>query len=93
MKITVEFESLEEFTRFMCEPAPRKTPVEESGLSLRTKNCLRAGRIAFVEDARLMSDAELLKLPNFGRKGLREVREWRPMQAEPAQDHGADAGA
>ena len=62
-----------------AEPvAERKTPVQDSGLTVRTANLLQAAGIAFAEEAQAMQDTALLHLPNFGRKSLKEIRAWKP---------------
>ena len=56
--------------------ADKKTPVVGSGLSQRVVNILLTERIAFVENAKAMSDAELLDLHHFGCGALAELRAW-----------------
>ena len=43
-------------------------------LTVRTENCLRAENIKTVKELAFISDAQLLKMPNMGRKSLREIR-------------------
>ena len=47
-----------------------------SGLSVRARNCIinELGREATIGDVIAMSDKELLRVPNFGKKSLRELR-------------------
>lgn len=82
MKITVEFDSLIEFHNFVEWEATKiskgKTPLQGSGLSYRTMNCLIGERIEFIEDAQRLSDAELLRIRDFGRKSLNELRAKAP---------------
>jgi DNA-directed RNA polymerase subunit alpha len=49
--------------------------VEELELSVRSANCLQAGRIANLYDLVTKSEQEMLKFRNFGRKSLNEITE------------------
>lgn len=49
--------------------------VEELELSVRTYNCLKFGNIGTVVQLVQMTEAEMLKVKNFGRKSLFELRE------------------
>lgn len=49
--------------------------IEELNFSVRTYNCLKRKRIDTVDQLMEMSDADLLKIRNFGAGCLREVRE------------------
>jgi DNA-directed RNA polymerase subunit alpha len=49
--------------------------VSELPLSVRSHNCLRSENIIFVGDLVNKDENELMKLPNFGRKSLNEIRE------------------
>ena len=51
------------------------TPLEYFNLSVRTANCMRNNDIVSIRDLTQWSEAQLLKLANFGQKSLREVRE------------------
>ena len=44
-------------------------------LSVRTYNCLKNEGIRFVGEFAQKGEAELLRLPNFGRKSLNELKE------------------
>ena len=74
MKITVEFDSFEEFMAF--KNGKDKHPVSNSDLTIRTKNCLIGAGIATIEDAKAITDHDLLMIPNFGRKSINEIREY-----------------
>ncbi|MDD5089623.1 MAG: DNA-directed RNA polymerase subunit alpha [Candidatus Wallbacteria bacterium] len=50
-------------------------PVAELGLSRRSSNCLKSGDINTVGQLVAMSKGNLMKLKNFGRKSLDEIRE------------------
>ncbi len=50
-------------------------PIDELEFSVRSHNCLVSAGIKRVIDLINMSDDELLKIKNFGRKSLREVKE------------------
>jgi hypothetical protein len=49
--------------------------IEQLELSVRTYNCLKNEGIRFVGEFAQKSAAELLRLPNFGRKSLNELKE------------------
>jgi DNA-directed RNA polymerase alpha subunit len=48
--------------------------VDELGLSERSANCLKYDHIVTVRDLVQKTDGEMLRLPNFGRKSLAEIR-------------------
>jgi hypothetical protein len=54
---------------------PDHTLLYELDLSVRTANCLKNDNLLTVGDARTKTDEYLLRIPNFGRKSLRELRE------------------
>jgi DNA-directed RNA polymerase alpha subunit len=56
-------------------PTPSPILVEDLWLSVRSANCLRSLGLKYVSEVEAMTDAELLRLPNFGRVSLKEVRE------------------
>jgi len=49
--------------------------VEELELSVRSANCLKAGKIHTLFDLVTKSEQEMLKFRNFGRKSLNEIQE------------------
>ncbi len=49
--------------------------VEELELSVRSANCLKAGKIHSLFDLVTKSEQEMLKFRNFGRKSLNEIQE------------------
>lgn len=53
----------------------RTAPIDELELSVRGHRCLVNEYIETVGDLVNKSDAELLRIPNFGRKSLREIHE------------------
>ena len=64
--------------RQVVEMGAKKTPVAGNQLlAVRTANCLLAAGIEYIENAQKMSDGDLLKIPNFGRRCLSEVRAWK----------------
>ena len=81
MKITVEFDSLDELDAFCNWRAERKaagkTPLEGSGLDHKTMRILMSEGFAFVEDAQAKGDHELLRMSNFGRSTLAALRAWK----------------
>lgn len=50
------------------------TPVDRLGLSTRTRNALVHEEVLTLAAIRFLTDAELLRLPGLGRKGLNECR-------------------
>ena len=50
-------------------------PIEELELGVRSYNCLKREGVETVGDLIARSEAELMKIPNFGRKSIEEVRE------------------
>lgn len=55
-------------------PSPLARPVSELEFTIRTANALRDGGIVTVRDLIQKTDQELLRIPNFGRKSLNEVK-------------------
>jgi hypothetical protein len=53
----------------------REVPIEALNLTVRTLNCLRADDIRTANQLAKMNDADLLKLPNLGRKAITEIRD------------------
>ncbi len=49
-------------------------PSLEEALSIRTRNCLRNDRIRYIGDLVDKSERECLRIPNFGRKCMNEVK-------------------
>lgn len=69
-----DYEIIESDLAFGAPPTT-STPIGECGLSTRAVGALRAGGIEHLEQVLMKSEAELLRLPNFGRKYLNELRE------------------
>lgn len=91
MKISVEFESIDELNEFMkwkselvrkSENA-KKTPLKSVDLDQRTVNILHAENIVFLEDAQALSDNQLLSFTNFGKVALQRLRALK--KEEPAR--------
>jgi len=59
--------------------------------SIRIGNCLNNDHLRTVADVRYRSDAELLRIPNFGRKSLAEVRELIPYEEKKSRPPTFDA--
>merc|ERR1712170_301066 len=49
--------------------------VDELELSVRSANCLKNDNIIYIGDLVQISEAEMLRTPNFGRKSLNEIKE------------------
>ena len=49
--------------------------VDELELSVRSYNCLKNAQIHTIRDLVQMSEPEILKMKNFGRKSLKEIKE------------------
>ena len=80
MKIFIELESIEEATEFVRWKNQKnsKTRLCDVGLTVRTEKCLAAAGFKFLEDAQATPDAVLLKITDFGRLSLRELRDTKP---------------
>ena len=50
-------------------------PVDELELTVRSANCLKAENIYYIGDLIHLTENELLKTPNLGRKSLNEIKE------------------
>ncbi len=64
-----------ELTRPSKRPDFDDTLIEELELGVRSYNCLKREGIETVGDLISRSEAELLNIPNFGKKSIEEVRE------------------
>ena len=62
-------------TTLDATPLDQATPVNELPLSVRSYNCLRAAGLKTVGQVRAMTDEELLRNQNLGKRSLREIRE------------------
>jgi DNA-directed RNA polymerase subunit alpha len=49
--------------------------VNELELTVRSYNCLKSANIVYIGDLVIKTEAEMLKMPNFGRKSLNEIKE------------------
>lgn len=50
-------------------------PVDDLDLTVRSANCLKAENIYYIGDLIQLTETELLKTPNLGRKSLNEIKE------------------
>lgn len=50
------------------------TPIARLDLNIRASNCLRAENIHTIGALLLLSEYDLLKIPNLGRKSLKEIK-------------------
>jgi len=65
-------------------------PIEELELGVRSYNCLKRVGIETIGDLTSKSEAELVAIPNFGRKSIEEVRS--SLAAHGLMLKGEDAG-
>jgi hypothetical protein len=61
--------------RLPDEPLTLESPVTIFDFSVRTGNCLKNEGIVTLNDLLMRSEAELLRMPNFGRRSMGEVNE------------------
>ena len=69
--ITEEMKKIEEL--YFYKVLSRE--VDELELSVRSMNCLKNDNIIYIGDLVQKSEGEMLRMPNFGRKSLRELKE------------------
>jgi len=50
-------------------------PIDILHLTIRTSNCLKAENIYYISDLVCLTEAELLKVPNFGKKSVTEIKD------------------
>lgn len=62
-----------------------ETPVEELELSVRSSNCLRNINVKSIGDLAGLSEEEISKTKNFGKKSLQEIK-------DKLQEYGLDLG-
>lgn len=58
----------------LVERPDSQTPIESCGLPTRAVNALRNGNIEYLEQVFEKTEMDLIRLPDFGRKYLNEVR-------------------
>ena len=85
MKITIEFDSLEEMKHFQMMGFSELSPSPANKITLydllpdheqfatRARNCLVNAEISTVEQLLTKTENELLHLPNLGRKSLNQI--------------------
>lgn len=52
-----------------------KISIDEFHISCRTRNCLMSSDIIYISNLLSWTENELLRLPNFGRKSLNEIKD------------------
>ncbi len=58
-----------------CDGNGRATPIEELDLSIRAYNCLRRAGVDSVEKLKTLSDGDLARVRNLGKKCIDEIRQ------------------
>jgi len=91
----LDLESLGQAAAEMAAEAPvthgmENFPIEELELGVRSYNCLKRVGIETIGDLTSKSEAELVAIPNFGRKSIEEVRS--SLAAHGLMLKGEDAG-
>ena len=81
MKITIELDSLEELklwadfsSRSGLKEKPKPMELDNLDLNGRTLKCLSDEKIYTVEALLKFTENQLLRMPNFGRKSLNELK-------------------
>lgn len=82
--LTLSYDWCGEFQPVKAEVAP-KTPIKYAVLTVRTRNCLLNEDFHCVEDALERADQELLKIPNFSKRCLVELRQWANQNQPPSK--------
>lgn len=81
LNVVVELSETVKDTEYMTLPDNDQTnsdlnkPVEELDLSVRAYHCLKIAQIDTVGELANMSEEEMMKVRNLGRKSLKEIRE------------------
>lgn len=82
MKITIELNSLDDIQQLRqyldtAEQAVKKHAVtlDDLDLTTRTRNCLKSAQIETVEQILAMTPNQIFKIPEMGRKSLRDLRD------------------
>ena len=90
MKITVEADNLEELKSLLWQLISTETGwshIDNLTLPERTRSVLQEAGIVAIERLQTISDNDLLRIPNMGRKSAAEVRTalnaWREKQCSP----------
>ena len=79
MKIMIEFDDIQEASDFLVWRINKtKTPLHKADLSVRTYRAL-CDDFEFLEDAQETDSRKLLKLPNFGKNSLEELKNCKPI--------------
>lgn len=79
MKIVVEASSLEELKALLDQltgkvSSDRNCHINALPLNMRTRNCLLAEGIETLDRLSMMSDRDLLRVPNLGKQSAAEIR-------------------
>ena len=74
MSTFYHFKNLEDYS-INANDARLSKKLDEFKLSFRTTHCLKNANIIWISDLVKKTEADLLNLPNFGRKSLNEINE------------------
>ena len=79
MKIIVEAASLEELKSLLEQltnkvASARNCHINALPLNVRTRNCLLAEGVETLERLSMMSESDLLRIPNLGKNSAAEIR-------------------
>ena len=79
LQIFVIFDEIEDEKHDKLEELPFDPillkKVNELELTVRSYNCLKSANIVYIGDLVIKNESEMLKMPNFGRKSLNEIKE------------------
>ena len=85
MKITIDLENMDDVTLGLAllnsindsnkpEPESMDDTVSSLCLTARSDSCLKFAKIKTIEELTACNNSDLLKIPNFGKKSLEEIK-------------------